>query len=75
MVYRDKTDNAIERHKERLGLSGDVYVWGGHFVESLSSHKKLFPNSTAKTIEEAYNERDVYERELREKEVNNGGDE
>lgn len=63
MIIRDKTDEIIERRKTRLGLSGDVYIWNGHFIESLDSHKVLIPNSTAQTIEEAYDERVAYEEE------------
>lgn len=63
MIIRDKTDEIIERRKTRLGLSGDVYIWNGHFIESLGSHKVLIPDSTAQTIEEAYEERVAYEEE------------
>lgn len=63
MIIRDKTDEIIERRKTRLGLSGDVYIWNGHFIESLDSHKVLIPDSTAQTIEEAYDERVAYEEE------------
>lgn len=63
MIIRDKTDEIIERRKTRLGLSGDVYIWNGHFIESLDSHRVLIPDSTAQTIEEAYDERVAYEEE------------
>lgn len=63
MIIRDKTDEIIERRKTHLGLSGDVYIWNGHFIESLDSHKVLIPDSTAQTIEEAYDERVAYEEE------------
>ena len=63
MIIRDKTDEIIEQRKMRLGLSGDVYIWNGHFIESLDSHKVLIPDSIAQTIEEAYDERVAYEEE------------
>ena len=63
MIIRDKTDEVIERRKTRLGISGDVYIWNGHFIESLDSHKVLIPDSTAQTIEEAYDERVAFEEE------------
>jgi hypothetical protein len=63
MIVRDKTNEIIERRKTRLGLSGDVYIFNSHFIESLESHKRLIPNSTAATIEEAYDERVAYEEE------------
>lgn len=63
MIVLDKTDSVMERRKQRLGLSGDVYIFGGHFIESLGSHKVLIPNSTAQTIEEAFDERVAYEEE------------
>ena len=63
MIVLDKTDSVMERRKQRLGLSGDVYIFGGHFIESLESHKRLVADSTAQTIEEAYDERVAYEEE------------
>lgn len=64
MIVLDKTDSVMERRKQRLGLSGDVYIFGGHFIESLESHKRLVADSTATTIEEAYEERVAYEEKL-----------
>ena len=61
MIIKDKTNADIERHKEKLGLTGDVYLFKEHFIESLGSHKKLVPNSTATTIQEAEQERIIYE--------------
>ena len=61
MIIKDKTNADIERHKEKLGLTGDVYLFKEHFIESLESHKKLVPNSTATTIQEAEQERIIYE--------------
>ena len=61
MIIQDKTHADIERHKEKLGLTGDVYLFKEHFIESLESHKKLVPNSTATTIQEAEQERIIYE--------------
>ena len=53
----------IEKMKQKLGLTGDVYVYNDHFIESLESHKRLIPNSTATNIEEAYAERVQWEQE------------
>lgn len=63
MIIKNNTDERVERRKRRIGLSGDVYIWNGHFIESLDSHKVLIPDSTAQTIEEAYDERVAYEEE------------
>lgn len=63
MIIKDGTDSKIEGYKKKLGLEGDVYMVG-HFIESLESHKKLIPNSTATTIEEAEVEREKYEEDL-----------
>ena len=63
MVIQDKTNEQIERHKAKLGLTGDVYLVNGHLLESLESHKRLFPESNAKTIFEAETERVAYEEE------------
>lgn len=61
MIVKDKTDVKTEDHKQQLGLTGDVYVVG-HFIENLESHKRLIPQSTATTIEEAEQERLEYIR-------------
>ena len=61
MIVKNFTDAKIEKHKLRLGLRGDVYIWNDRFIESLESHKRLIPGSTAKSIEEAYIERVNYE--------------
>lgn len=66
MVIKDKTDQSVERHKARLGLTGDVYIINNLLIESLASHKRLIPSSTATTIEEAEQERIAYEAELAE---------
>lgn len=71
MIIKDLTNMKIEAHKIRLGLKGDVYIWNERFIESLPSHRRLFPNSTATTIEEAYAERVVFEAN-RQSEVNYG---
>lgn len=63
MIVLNNTDGKIEYHKSKLGLTGDVYVFDGHKIESLESHKRLLPNSTATTIEEAEQERIAYEEE------------
>ena len=67
MIIKDHTDSAVERHKQRLRLTGDVYLINGVQLESLESHKRLIPTSTATTIEEAEAERIAYELELEEK--------
>lgn len=61
MIIKNGTDAAIEERKRRLNLEGDVYIYKGHFIESLESHRRLVPDSTASTIEEAYDERVKYE--------------
>ena len=67
MIVKNFTDMKIEKHKIRLGLKGDVYIWNDRFIESLQSHRRLFPNSTATTIEEAYEERVAFETEQAQK--------
>lgn len=62
MIIRNNTDPKIEGYKRKMGLTGDVYMVG-HFIESLESHKRLIPHSTATTIEEAETERETYEAE------------
>lgn len=57
MVVRSGMNSQIEGYKRKLGLRGDVYVVEGHFIESLESHRRLIPDSTAVTIEEAEVER------------------
>lgn len=71
MIYRDGMNPRIEKWKQELHLKGDVYVID-NFIESLESHRKLFPNSTANTIEEAQHERILFlkaEEERRVKEA------
>lgn len=63
MIVKNGTNQKIEALKSRLGLSGDVYLYNNHFIESLVSHKKLIPNSKAKDINEAFVERVQYEIE------------
>ena len=53
-IVRNNTDAKVEEMKLKLNLSGDVYIYNNHFMESLESHKKLFPESSATTIEQAY---------------------
>lgn len=67
MIIKDHTDSAVERHKQRLRLTGDVYLIKGVLIESLESHKRLISTSTATTIEEAEAERIAYELELEQK--------
>ena len=61
MIIAHGTNQQIERLKERAGISGDVYLLNDHLMESLESHKRLFPDSTATTIQEAETERVAYE--------------
>lgn len=63
VIKTDTNYSGIERMKKRLGLTGDVYVYNNYFIENLESHKKLIPESTATTIEEAFEERVVWEAE------------
>ncbi len=63
MIIKDGTNASIEKHKQKLGLTGDVYLVNDHFMESLESHRRLFPDSTATTIEQALAERIAYEAE------------
>lgn len=70
MIIKNFTDMKIEAHKIRLGLKGDVYVWNGH-IESLDSHRRLYPESKATTIREAYAERARWETESARKGVQN----
>lgn len=60
MIIKNKTNSKVESLKARLGLTGDVYMVGQNYIESLESHKRLIPNSTATTIEEAEQERLAY---------------
>ena len=68
MIIKDGTNANIEKHKQKLGLTGDVYLVNDHFMESLASHRRLFPDSTATTIEDAMAERIAYEAEQDEQE-------
>ena len=63
MIIKNNTNGRIELQKSKAGLTGDVYLVNDHLLESLESHKRLFPNSTATTIEEAEAERIAYEEE------------
>ena len=67
MIIKDGTNEKIESLKDRLGLTGDVYLVGQNYIENLESHKRLLPDSTAETIEEAEQERLAFmeaEREM-----------
>ena len=61
MIYKDGTNPKIERKKARLGLEGDVYIYSDHYIEDMAGHKRLISNSSATTIEEAYEERVEWE--------------
>lgn len=61
MIYKEGSDEGVERLKKRLGMTGDVYMVNNH-IANLASHKKLFPESTARNIEAAERERLEYER-------------
>ena len=63
MIIKNGTNEQIERLKIKAGIMGDVYLVKEHLMESLSSHKTLFPDSEATTIEEAEAERIAYEEE------------
>lgn len=63
MIIKNGTNANVEKHKQKLGLTGDVYLVNDHFIESLESHRRLFPDSTATTIEDAMAERIAYEQE------------
>lgn len=63
MIVKNNTDIKVEGYKNRLGLTGDVYLVEDVFIESLESHKRLIPTSTATTIAEAEQERIAYEAE------------
>lgn len=63
MIKPNGTDPKVEKHKQKLGLSGDAYLLDGHLLETLESHKRLFPDSRATTIQEAEAERIAYEEE------------
>ena len=66
MVVPDKSDPKVEHRKAKLGLTGDVYIVD-HHMESLASHKILFPESNAHDIYEAEVEYKVFtERRLEE---------
>ena len=67
MIVKNNTDPAIERLKQRLNLTGDVYLYNEHFIENLESHKRLVPISIAETIEDAFYERVAWEEEQAEK--------
>jgi len=58
VIIRDESNLEIEKVKQKLGLVGDVYIID-NIIESLASHKKIVPNSTAKTIEQAEEERRI----------------
>lgn len=58
MIIREKSNFKIEKVKQKLGLFGDVYIID-NIIESLDSHKKIVPNSNAKTIEQAEEERRI----------------
>ena len=68
MIIKDGTNPKIEKVKERLGLTGDVYIDDAHHIESLYSHVRLLSEnkypSTAATIEEAEVERYAFEEEM-----------
>lgn len=68
MIIKDGTNPKIEKEKERLGLTGDVYIDDAHHIESLYSHVRLLSEnkypSTAATIEEAEVERYAFEEEM-----------
>lgn len=68
MIIKGGTNPKIEKVKERLGLTGDVYIDDQRRIESLQSHIRLLSSygvvSTATTIEEAETERAQFEADL-----------
>jgi hypothetical protein len=68
MIIRDRTNPKVERQKEILGLTGDVYIDDANHIESLYSHQRLLTSygypTTATTIEEAEAERPAFEAEM-----------
>lgn len=71
MIINDGSNTKIEQIKKRLNITGDVYLFNEHFMESLESHRKLYSESTATTIQEAYLERVNYEFEkARQEQIN-----
>ena len=68
MIVRDGTDPKIEKYKETVGITGDVYIVEDIKIESLESHRRLLSSygftPRATTIEEAEVERGDFEAEL-----------
>lgn len=68
MIVRDGTDPKIEKYKETVGITGDVYIYETAQIESLESHRRLLSSHgftpRATTIEEAETERGEYEAEI-----------
>lgn len=68
MIVRDGTDPKIEKYKETVGITGDVYIVEDIKIESLESHRRLLSSfgfaPRATTIEEAEVERADFEAEL-----------
>lgn len=68
MIIRDGTNPRVEKIKETLGISGDVYIDDANHIESLYSHIWLLNEnnypSMATTIEEAELERLDFEAEM-----------
>ena len=68
MIIRDGTDPKIEKYKDTVGITGDVYIYDEINIESLESHIRLLTSHgftpTAKTIEDAEIERGEFEAEL-----------
>ena len=68
MIIRDGTDPKIEKYKETVGITGDVYIIEVAMIESLESHKRLLSSygftPRATTIEEAEQERIDFEAEM-----------
>lgn len=61
IVYRG-TNKKLDAHMDRLGLTAPVYFVNNHMA-SLESHKKIFTDSIATTIEEAEAERIAYDKQ------------
>lgn len=61
IVYRG-TNKKLDAHMDRLGLTAPVY-FVNNYMASLESHKKIFPESNASTIEEAEAEKIAYDKQ------------
>lgn len=68
MIYRSGENEQVDILKTKFGLQGRVYLVGD-VIQSLESHKKMFPNSSATNILEAEEEYLAYLAEQRERQL------